>query len=168
MSKKNKNQIEVFSSNTPANRPASPFFGLIFIGAGMFPLLLGLGVIHVPASSVHAPLFIVTAVGAAFIAGGLAATLQGLGVSQNAFIMKILGLCLVCSMLTPFGWVVLGNSGADLFVRIIFGLLVGFFALIFLIATIASFAPNFAARFGFKVIDNTNGERPRISKQRKL
>lgn len=168
MAKRNKNQIEYFASNKPTTTKSSALLGLVIIAVGMFPLLLGLGVIHVATSSAHAPLFVVAAVGAAFVAAGLAVSLQGLGVSPKSFVMKILGLGIVCSMLTPFGWVVFGDSGADMFIRVVFGLFIAFFILIFLIATVASLAPDFAARFGIRVIENNEADKPRISKQRKL
>ena len=167
MPKRKDLELQPFSSKGAVGNRVSPLFGLIFIGAGTFPLLLGLGVINIHASA-HTPLFVVASIGIAFIAGGLASSLQGLGVSPNGFTMKVLGLCMVSAILTPFGWIVFGQNGIDLSVKIIFGLFLAFFGLIFLIATIASFAPNLMARLGIRVSDNKETEKPRVSKHRKL
>jgi hypothetical protein len=167
MPKRKEPELQLYSSKGAVGKRPSPLFGLIFIGAGTFPLLLGLGVINVHESA-HAPLFVVASIGIAFIAGGLASSLQGLGVPPNGFIMKILGLCMVSAILTPFGWIVFGQNDIDMSVKIIFGLFLAFFGLIFLLATIASFAPNLMARLGIRIGDNNETEKPRISKHRKL
>lgn len=166
-----RNNIEfqpALNQNNPPNKVSSAVMGILAIAAGTYPLLIGLGTIPA-AGGVHAPLFVLTAVGTAFIAAGLGAILPGFGVSPNGFIMKIVGLFVVIAMMTPFGWMAFGNNGIDIVVKTIIGVLFGFFALIFAFATVASFAPGLAARFGIKVIDNNDPKMKKFqNKQRKL
>jgi hypothetical protein len=130
-----------------------PAMGLVFVAAGLFPLLIGLGLVHVDPSTVHAPLFVLTGVGVAFICAGLAASGQSLGV-RKSWIMWLLGLLALGGFLTPFIWIVFGRSDVPIIARIWFGLILGLIAFIAILSSLLNAFPGLADRLGIRVIYN--------------
>ncbi len=64
--------------------PALLLFALPFVGTGVFVALIGLGAVTVDPASVHAPMPVITAVGAAFGLAGVAVAAQGMRATLHA------------------------------------------------------------------------------------
>lgn len=96
-------------SPNPNQKPPA-LFGLIFMVAGSFPILLALNVIKPQPGSVHAPLWVIGAAGLAFFTAGLTIFLQGLGVRPNSALSNILGIVLLLALLTPFAWILFSQA----------------------------------------------------------
>lgn len=136
-------------NHTTASRP-TPLLGLIVMAVGCFPLLVGLQVIKPAAGSVHAPLWILAAVGVTFIGAGLSVLLQAIGLPKNSPINAILAILIILGMLTPFAWIVLGPSGAGIIGRLLFGMP---FAIVLLLLAAVFLMPG-----EMKIIDPQTGE----------
>lgn len=132
---------------------ATPMAGLVFMAAGLLPLLIGIGVITPKSGSVHSPQFVIAAVGVAFVSAGLAVFLRGIGVSDKSILARIVSLIVLFSFLTPFGWVVF-YSDAPLFFRIVFGLGLGLFVFLFSLSVLLTRFPSLQKRLNIKVVEN--------------
>jgi hypothetical protein len=115
---------------------APAVFGLIFVAAGSFPFLVSLGLIHVKASSVHCPMFVLGSVGLAFISAGLMVFFQGIGFGRFVRFMGVLGLITILAFLTPFAWLALSAPHVDLFPRILIGFFVGVIGIAIVVGSI--------------------------------
>lgn len=133
----------------PVSQP-SPIFGLLVMAAGLYPLLLGLQVVKASPGSVHAPLWVIGAVGATFMMGGLSCFLQSLGLPRTSPVFGALAAIVALGLLTPFAWLVFGNSGVDIIGRLLFAMP---FAVIFLIVAAVFLIPG-----EVKIIDPETGE----------
>ncbi|MDX1986211.1 MAG: hypothetical protein SFV17_05960 [Candidatus Obscuribacter sp.] len=113
----------------------SPVAGLIFGGifafVGVSVVLLACGAFPVPESSFKAPHWVVGAVGGLFTLAGLNVILQGLGVSPNSIVFRLLTPVMLLCFGAPFAWIVFGDSHAPLEARILVGIFFAFFALLF-------------------------------------
>ncbi|MBS2009730.1 MAG: hypothetical protein JST01_21930 [Cyanobacteria bacterium SZAS TMP-1] len=109
----------------------SVLMAILVMAVGCLPLLIGLGVIK-PQGAVHAPLFIVGAIGVAFIMSGVMILSQALGLPQKSPLSKALAFVLLCSFLSPFVWLSFLGDGPIIF-RIAFGIPVVMVILVFLL-----------------------------------
>ncbi len=141
---------EIYS---PSSSKPHPAMGLVFAGVGLYPLLVGMGVVPVDPGRVHCPLFVLIGIGVAFISGGLAVTLQGLGVSPKSWVTQLVGLLCLGGILTPFLWIVFGNNSVPAPAKICFAAFLGLFVLIFALCTIATLVPGLSERLGIKRIE---------------
>ena len=105
--------------------------GTFVMAVGCLPLLTGLGFIKIQ-GAVHAPLYVLTAVGTAFVMAGLMVLTQALGLPPRSIAARILGFLLICSFLTPFVWLAF-FSGQPLMLRLAFGAPVVLFVLLYLV-----------------------------------
>jgi hypothetical protein len=94
--------------------------GLAFIAAGVMPILIGLGVLH--ADNVHAPLWVVSAAGLAFVVAGMAVVLDygiagGIGPDGDLppgtplgirAANLVLGLTILALLTAVSGWIAFG------------------------------------------------------------
>jgi hypothetical protein len=154
-SPRRQNQEVQMTMGPPDQRAGTALFGLVFLVLGAFIALIGLGVIHMSGARIHCPMFVLTAVGFAFGASGFAVICQGFGVPQKSFVMKILGLVIISSFLTPFAWLSFGDSGLDIITRVIVGGFVSLFGLLFTFAAVVSIVPGLADRLGIQQIDQS-------------
>jgi len=69
------------SDGKPATPKEMVWIGTLFAGAGLYFILVGVGVLPIPGGprNLHAPLWIVACAGLPFFLGGLAVLLQGIG-----------------------------------------------------------------------------------------
>ncbi len=92
----------------------------LFVGAvGLYPLAIGLKILPIPAHSLHAPYWVMTAIGCAVFFAGIAVGLQCLSLAKS-FLYKVVAAIILLAMLTPFAWLVFGDSTLPLFLRIAF------------------------------------------------
>lgn len=136
-------------NHTTTSKP-TPLLGLIVMAVGCFPLLVGLQIIKPAAGSVHAPLWVLAAVGVTFIGAGLSVLLQAIGLPKNSPINAILAILIILGMLTPFAWIVLGPSGAGIIGRLLFGMPI---AIVLLLLAAVFLIPG-----EMKIIDPQTGE----------
>lgn len=125
---------------------ASCIFGSIFFIAGTAVILLATGVIPCPEESFKAPRWVLGCVGTLFASSGIMVLLQGLGLSPNNFLFKLLGPILLICLAAPFGWLVLGDSHAPFEIRIAFGFFCAIFAGVFVLAFAVSKNPRLLLR----------------------
>lgn len=156
------------SISKPTTQQAHPAFGLIFVGAGIFPFLIGLGVIPIGSAHVHCPLFILTAIGFAFMSAGSLICVQGLGFSPKSKLVSMLGFCTITGLFAPFVWVAFGDSGVEPFARIFVGFIVGIFGLLFAAGALASMFPSLAQKLGIRIECDSSQAQQITNKQRKL
>lgn len=110
---------------TQLSRPAAVFFGLVFIGCGVMPLLIGLGLVApAPTHGDPTPAWVGTAAGLLFVLAGATIILDyGIAGGLDAdgdlrpgtpFFIRVvnfcLGLTLVGLMLAVFAWVAFGRG----------------------------------------------------------
>ena len=113
------------------NSKPTPIAALGIAGVGLYLLAIGLKFLPVPAGSLHAPHWIMTALGCAVFCAGLAVGLQCLGLIRT-WIYKIVVAVILVSMLTPLAWLIFGDSPLTMAFRIGFACpfaLILFFAL---------------------------------------
>ena len=125
-----------FRVSGTTSRIAAPLFGLIFVAAGAFPFLVSLNLINIPGSKVHCPLFVLGAVGLAFIGAGFLVFFNGIGFARFTRFMGVLGLITILSFLTPFAWLAIAAPKVELIARIF----IGFFVSVIGLAIVAGFA----------------------------
>lgn len=97
----------------------TPMAALAIAALGVCVTALGLGIIPVPLHALHAPLWVMTAIGCALFFGGVAVELQCLGLNKLWFYKIVIAIILV-AMITPFAWIVFGDSHLNLLFRIAF------------------------------------------------
>ncbi|MDQ5937524.1 MAG: hypothetical protein QG574_4883 [Cyanobacteriota bacterium erpe_2018_sw_21hr_WHONDRS-SW48-000092_B_bin.40] len=98
----------------------TPLTALFVAAVGLYPLAIGLKILPIPAHSLHAPHWVMTAIGCAVIFAGVAIGLQCLSLAKS-LLYKIVTAIMVLAMLTPFAWLTFGYSNLPLFLRIAFG-----------------------------------------------
>jgi hypothetical protein len=113
------------ADRTQLSRPAAVFFGLLFIGCGLMPLLMGLGIMTpAPTHGDPTPAWVGTATGLLFVLAGATIILDyGIagGVDPDgdlrpgtSFFVRVmnfcLGLSLVGLMMAVFAWVAFGRG----------------------------------------------------------
>lgn len=101
-----------------SHRP-TPLTALFVAGIGLFPIAIGLKILPISAPSLHAPYWLITAVGIALFFSGVAISLQCLG-QPKSLLYKIVVAIILLAMLTPFAWLVFGDSHLSMFFRIAF------------------------------------------------
>lgn len=152
-------QMELIANGQVRQDPVSScVFGVIFLLIGVGIILLAVGVIPSPETSFKAPHWVVGCVGALFGGAGLLTLLQGLGMSPNSPIIKILGPIVMLCLGTPFVWIIFGDSHAPLEMRIVLGLFCSMFAGIFVLAFALSKNP----RLLLKIAKNNPEVREKI------
>ena len=122
---------QIGQNNEAEKQRPNAIMGVVVMAVGCLPLLAGLGLIKVQGSS-HAPLFVLTAVGIAFIMSGVMVLAQALGLPPRGILMRILAFLLICSFLTPFVWLAF-LSGQPLMLRLAFGAPVVLFVLLYFV-----------------------------------
>lgn len=128
-------QLQLMARGQARQDPvASCVFGVIFLLIGIGIILLAIGVIPSPETSFKAPRWVLGCVGALFGGSGLLALLQGMGVSPNSPVIKLLGPIVLLCMGAPFVWVIFGDSHAPLEIRFVLGLFCSMFAGVFVLA----------------------------------
>ncbi len=95
----------------------------------MYPIAIGMKILPIPAHSLHAPYWVMTAIGIAFLFAGIAIGLQCLRQAKSLLYNVVVAIILM-AMLTPFAWLIFGDSNVGMFFRIV---LASPFAIIFLI-----------------------------------
>ena len=135
-------------NRTPASPRATFFCGLLAVAMGLFLLLVSLGVVPVKPRSVHAPIWILSAAGLAFLLAGISIAVGAIhGVSATGEVPKdaswwmrmfyyVLGLTAAAALASIGTWVAFGPgprafSGTGMFLlsreagetvgRIVFG-----------------------------------------------
>lgn len=98
----------------------TPLTALFVAAVGLYPLAIGLKILPIPAHSLHAPHWVMTAIGCAVIFAGIAIGLQCLSLAKS-LLYKFVTAIMVLAMLTPFAWLTFGYSNLPLFLRIAFG-----------------------------------------------
>lgn len=99
------------------NTKPTPLAALALAALGVYFAALGLGLVPVPVHSVHAPLWVMTAIGGLLFFSGVAVELQCLGLHKSWFYKIVVAIILV-AMITPFAWIVFGDSHLSLLYRI--------------------------------------------------
>lgn len=107
----------------------TPLTALFVCAVGLYPIAIGLKILPIPAHSLHAPYWLMTAIGIAFFFAGIAIGLQCLRQAKSLLYNIVVAIILM-AMLTPFAWLVFGDSHISMFFRIV---LACPFAIIFLI-----------------------------------
>lgn len=107
----------------------TPLTALLVCGVGLYPIAIGMKILPIPAHSLHAPYWVMTAIGIAVLFAGIAIGLQCLG-QVKTIVYKIVVAIILIAMLTPFAWLVFGDSQLNMFFRIAFA---SPFAIIFLL-----------------------------------
>ncbi len=98
----------------------TPLTALFVAAVGLYPLAIGLKILPIPAHSLHAPHWVMTAIGCAVLFAGIAIGLQCLSLAKS-LLYKFVTAIMVLAMLTPFAWLTFGYSNLPLFLRIAFG-----------------------------------------------
>ena len=103
-----------------ANTHKPPPLTALFVAAvGLYPIAIGLKILPIPAHSLHAPYWVMTVTGCAFFFAGIAIGLQCLSLAKS-LLYKVVAAIILLAMLTPFAWLVFGDSTLPLFFRIAF------------------------------------------------
>lgn len=97
----------------------TPLTALFVAAVGLYPLAIGLKILPIPAHSLHAPYWVMTAIGCAVFFAGIAIGLQCLSLAKS-ILYKVVAAIILLAMLTPFAWLVFGDSTLPLFLRIAF------------------------------------------------
>ncbi|MDP3506637.1 MAG: hypothetical protein Q8T09_01480 [Candidatus Melainabacteria bacterium] len=100
------------------NKP-TPLTALFVTGIGLYPIAIGLKILPISAHSLHVPYWVITAVGITLFFSGLAIGLQCLGQAKS-HLYKIVVAIILLAILTPFAWLVFGDSHLSMFFRIAF------------------------------------------------
>lgn len=90
---------------TKENGPAPWWFGGLFLAAGGFIILIGMEVIPVDPSSVHAPMWVITMAGDVFFMGGVMAPTNGL---IPEYASTVLAVIFISMLAAAFSWVAFG------------------------------------------------------------
>jgi hypothetical protein len=125
--------------------------GVLAMLPGLFLLSIGLGLIH-PTGAANAPMFVVTAIGAAFFFAGVSVTLQSIGLNPRSWLNHVLGLLIMGGMITPIVWMAFFNSAVSGFTKVFFGFILFFVLFIFALVAFARFIP------GVRVIESGDGQ----------
>lgn len=110
--------------------------GIIASGVGVFLALIGFGVVPVAAGSVHAPMWIISASGAAFFCSGIAIVFNSRALSAFRFIGHIFGFLALVSMLSILSYFVYMRPGTPAIIQWGVGLLFGFIILMVILSYI--------------------------------
>ncbi len=97
----------------------TPLTALFVAAVGLYPLAIGLKILPIPAHSLHAPYWVMTAIGCAVLFAGIAIGLQCLNLAKS-WLYNLVAAIILLAMLTPFAWLVFGDSTLPLFLRIAF------------------------------------------------
>lgn len=97
----------------------TPLTALFVAAVGLYPIAIGLKILPIPAHSLHAPYWVMTAIGCAVFFAGIAIGLQCLSLAKS-LLYKVVAAIILLAMLTPFAWLVFGDSTLPLFLRIAF------------------------------------------------
>ncbi len=84
--------------------PAPWWFGGLFLATGGFIMLMGLEVIPVDPSSIHAPMWVITAAGAVFFLGGVMALTQGVVSDRTQTALAVVFIALFAVICTWVGF----------------------------------------------------------------
>ncbi|CAN5495700.1 hypothetical protein BH11CYA1_BH11CYA1_13160 [soil metagenome] len=95
----------------------TPMAALAVAGLGCYFIALGLGYLPIPPGALHGPAWTLTAIGSALFFAGISIELQCLGLVQT-WLYKIVLVAIFVAMLSPFAWLVFGDSHLNLFFRI--------------------------------------------------
>lgn len=115
ISKSKTKQVNRFdSSHAP-----TPMAALAVAALGVYFMALGLKILPIPLHALHAPHWMLTAIGIAVLFSGIAVELQCLQLVKS-WHYKIVIAIIVLAMLTPFAWLVFGDSNLSMFFRIAF------------------------------------------------
>jgi len=98
----------------------TPLTALFVAAVGLYPIAIGLKILPIPVHSLHAPYWVMTAIGCAVFFAGIAIGLQCLSLARS-LLYKVVAAIILLAMLTPFAWLVFGYSNLPLFLRIAFG-----------------------------------------------
>ena len=102
-----------------SSREPTPMAALAVAALGMYFMALGLKVLPIPPHALHAPHWILTALGIAVLFTGIAVELQCLQLVKS-WLYKAVIATILLAMLTPFAWLVFGDSNLSMFFRIAF------------------------------------------------
>jgi hypothetical protein len=108
MDKPDLKQTEISTSPTQLPKKSAWFLGSIFILAGLWIILIGLEILPVDPSKVHAPLWVIFCAGLVFALCGTAVINGYAFSSSNVLISDLVGLSIVGLMLVINGWVAFG------------------------------------------------------------
>jgi hypothetical protein len=106
-------------NNTDTKPKPTPLTALFVAAIGLYPIAIGLKILPIPAHSLHAPYWVMTAIGCAVLFAGVAIGLQCLSLAKS-FLYKIVAAIILLAVLTPFAWLVFGDSTLPLLFRIAF------------------------------------------------
>jgi hypothetical protein len=106
-------------NNTDNTNKPTPLAALFVAAVGLYPIAIGLKILPIPVHSLHAPYWVMTAIGCAVFFAGIAIGLQCLSLARS-LLYKVVAAIILLAMLTPFAWLVFGDSTLPLFLRIAF------------------------------------------------
>lgn len=116
-------------NRSDSSREPTPMAALAVAALGVYFIALGLKLLPIPPHALHAPHWVLTAIGIAVFFTGIAVELQCLRLVKSWLYNAVVAIILI-AMLTPFAWLVFGDSHLNTFFRIAFA---SPFAIIFLI-----------------------------------
>lgn len=114
----------------------APVVAVFAAGAGLAVFLIGLGVIPVDRATVHAPMWIIAAIGGAFMCSGLSVLFTVSFFRAVRFLSGFFGFITLALMLTVMVHFVYLSPGMPLIIQFGVGLVVGIIALLIVLSYI--------------------------------